>query len=236
MALLKNKLPEDKWFYFRNGRRASNIQELKDVLESMDEFEFKHHVNNERNDFANWVEGVFEKKKLAKNLREVSERDGMVIMLEDFLKKEKMAVGEEAEEDDNHEPAEEEQLVEEKSEEENAGEEKEDDRDDKEEKEEPAEPESESRLIIPPGRKPKLDSEKELSEHEIKNMVAEAKQVFEKQIEKQQKHRLFASSREAEIKHPEHHKFIVAEFIYGFILGLIFGLIMLGVLFNLRFT
>jgi len=210
MTLLENKLPEDKWFYFRNGKRASSIQELKDILEEMDEFEFKHHVNNERNDFANWIEGVFQEKKLAKSLREVSERDGMIIILEEFLDKKHPEV-----------EAEQESVSEGKSEEEET-----------EEKEEAAE--LGSRVIIPPDKKLGLDSEKDLSEHEIKNMVAEAKQVLDKQIERQHKGKVFVESREA--KAPEHHKFVVAEFIYGFVLGLIFGLIMLGILFNLRFT
>ena len=78
-------LEQNKWFYFVNGRTASSIEELKDVIEGMNEPDFRHHVNNERNDFANWAEGVFEEYKLAKSLREISEKDGMIIILEDFL-------------------------------------------------------------------------------------------------------------------------------------------------------
>ena len=78
-------IPEDKWFYFASGRKASSIEELKQALEGMDEGEFRHHVNNEKNDFASWVEGVFQEKDLAKSMREVSEKDGLIIILEGYL-------------------------------------------------------------------------------------------------------------------------------------------------------
>lgn len=182
-------ISQDKWFYFASERKASSIEELKEVLKSVDEAEFTHHVNNERNDFANWVEGVFKEKRLAKRMRGISDREGMITILEDFLKKKK-------------EKKESYQKI--------------------------------KRLIIPEEKKiisepVKEESEKELSEKEIKGIVDEAKQVFEKEVTEEEKHKAEGA---------KHHKlelsrFIVKEFVYGFILGLIFGLIMLGIIFNI---
>ena len=84
-------IEEDKWFYFLKGRKARSIDELRDILEVIDESEFKHHVNHHKNDFANWIEGVFGEKELAKNMREVSEKEGMIIILDDFIDKKHIA-------------------------------------------------------------------------------------------------------------------------------------------------
>ena len=194
-------IPEEKWFYFSHGGKASSIEELEKALKTMGEAEFRHHVNHDRNDFANWIENVFEERKLARSMREVAERDGLLIILDDFLEK-------------------------------------------KHKKEAPRRI---KRLIIPkekklsseltlhsslqpnpePSPKPSSKQERELSEKDIRSVVDDAKQVFEKEkmleIEREERH------------HPAYNRFILKEFVYGFLLGLIFGLIMLGIIFNLRF-
>jgi len=175
-------IPQEKWFYFASGKKASSIEELRSVLEAMDEAEFRHYVNNEKNDFANWVEGVFKEKRLAQNMREVSEREGLLIILEDFLKKKLRKT-------ERHKKI--------------------------------------KRLIIPKEKRISPESGKELSEQEIKNIVDEAREVFEKEEQPR--------ARKTRHLRDEQHRFIVKEFIYGFLLGLIFGLIMLGIIFNLNF-
>jgi hypothetical protein len=135
-------LEQNKWFFFVNGRTASSIEELKDVLEAMSEADFRHHVNNERNDFANWIEGVFEEYKLAKSLREVSEKDGMIIIIEDFLS----------------EKNEQQKIL------------------------PPIEPPKPvKKIIIPKEKKLSLEAEKELTEKDIKDLVNDAIDIFEKE-------------------------------------------------------
>ena len=309
-------IEEDKWFYFLKGRKARSIDELRDILEVIDESEFKHHVNHHKNDFANWIEGVFGEKELAKNMREVSEKEGMIIILDDFIDKKHIAeekireVAEEApsppEEKQEYAPKhkhkhsfEEHPLyfgaVEEKKEDDaNKGGAKEELKEDFKEdfkqgfsqnykqdfkeadkydfkddfKNEIPVPEKEERkVIIPPEKKLSFDSEagKELSEKEIKALVSEAMQVFEHHLDKEkgsgkagEEEKLadededIDESKDDETEYiprpmrreerilaekPESKKsLIVAEFIFGFVIGLIFGLIMLGILFNLRFT
>jgi len=172
---------QEKCFYFTSGRKAYSIEELSQVLKDMGDAEFRHHVNNERNDFANWVEDVFKESELAHNMREVSEKEGLIIILEDFLKKRR------------HEHKHHKKI---------------------------------RRVIIPENKRTGSVSEKELSEKKIKSIVHEAKQMLEEEEHK---------ARKAEHPKPEQYRFIVKEFIYGFLLGLIFGLIMLGIIFNLNF-
>lgn len=231
-------IPEDKWFYFAHGRRASSIEELKSMLDSMDEAEFKQHVNNEKNDFANWVEHVFGEKKLAHDMKEVSEKDGLIIILEDFLSQKPH------EEEHQDGTGEAEHKAEHKGEH-------------REEHKEEHKKES-KRLIIPPEKKLSLEPEKELSETEIRKLVDEAMQVFEKHDKKEhdkedegekwadeweekweEKHKPKPEMGKMEKIKPseiQHHQFVVKEFIYGFIIGLIFGLIMLGVILNLKLS
>lgn len=65
------KAPEEKTFYLKDGRELRTIYELIDELETMSEDMFRHHVNELENHFANWVEGVFEDKRLAEEMREL---------------------------------------------------------------------------------------------------------------------------------------------------------------------
>ena len=179
-------IDEDKWFHFTHGKKASSLEELRQLIEELNEAEFRHHVNDERNDFANWVEGVFGEKKLANNMRKADTKEKLIKTLDAFLKK-------------KHKPV-----------------------------------PSKENVVMPGEERTGLEAEKDLSEKEIKNIVDEAKQALEKEegyVSKKAEHAHPKPS-----KHPglEHHRLIVKEFIFGFLLGLIFGLIMLGIIANLR--
>jgi hypothetical protein len=255
-VMMDIKIPEDKWFYFASGKKAASIEELKNVLEHTGEAEFRHHVYDGRNDFASWIEGVFGETKLGHELREIVDKDGTIIMLEDFLE------GKRKKEAPKKIDAPKEEVKAEERMEARA-------------KEAFEAPEISSRSIIPEERKLKAEPEKELSEKEIKSLVNEAVEVFEQEYDAHKKKQVLdaplisddldedamgegdeeKAGQEDEFGEkplrkpfekayepgsaavPEHtHKFIVAEFIYGFILGLIFGMIMLGILFNLKFA
>jgi hypothetical protein len=251
-------IPENKWFYFKHGKRASNIAELKTVLDSISESEFKHHVDYDKNDFASWVENVFEEKKLAKNMREAGDKEGIIVLLDDFLS------------NDNEPPIPPTPTYQEHKEHSKRHRKK-------------ASMAEDKNLIIEPGKELSEDepSEKELSENDIKLLVDDAMQVFdtpkddradkveiwhedekENEGEKDETNYVGAAEEDAgeeieeEEAKPMHrpilemekpslekekgakkekpHKFMVEEFLYGFILGLIFGLIMLGVILQLK--
>ena len=268
---MDNDMPEHKWFYFKHGKRASNIEELKNILESISESEFTHHVTVNKNDFANWVEHVFGEKKLANDMRESGDKEGIIALLGDFLSQnnelplpqtvippehpkhhhKKAAIKEEKKLFPDYK---EESLV--------------------------SEDEFYGKDVPEPGLSEKEPFEKELSEKEIKALVDEAMLVFDSSSAKKEPEndkeelRIIGKAGDEETdeteeteegaeadtgeeewapnhkpsleiekptleKEPskkEHHKFMVEEFLYGFIMGLIFGLIMLGVILQLRVT
>ena len=65
-----NVSPE-KAFWFCDGQVAKNLKECAAILEKIDQKVFSHHVNASKNDFARWIEGVFGKKPLAKQIEKI---------------------------------------------------------------------------------------------------------------------------------------------------------------------
>ena len=61
----------EKSFWMCDGRTLKNLKELKEALETMDDEVWNYHVTPEKNDFANWVEGVFGDRQLGLSLRKV---------------------------------------------------------------------------------------------------------------------------------------------------------------------
>jgi hypothetical protein len=68
--ILEDTEPE-KSFWMSDGRTLKNLKDLKEALETMSQEVWNSHVNSEKNDFANWVEGVFGEKQLGLSLRKV---------------------------------------------------------------------------------------------------------------------------------------------------------------------
>ncbi len=82
---MKNVKDEHR-FYFKSGRIAKNLAELKEGLETMDQEEFDHHVTAEKNDFASWVEHAVEDKVLADKLRIEKKRENMITQVNDRIR------------------------------------------------------------------------------------------------------------------------------------------------------
>ena len=61
--------PDDKCFWTTDGQILKNLDELQMAFGSMGEEVFLHHVNKEKNDFADWVEQVLEDSACARELR-----------------------------------------------------------------------------------------------------------------------------------------------------------------------
>lgn len=78
-------LPFDKQFHFRDGASVSTVRALKDKIETISYQEFYHHVNAEKNDFANWLQSVLHEEKLAEELRKVTSIVETVEIINDFL-------------------------------------------------------------------------------------------------------------------------------------------------------
>jgi len=57
------------YFYLNNGKKLKNIAELMESLKDMGQDLFSFHVNEQNNDFANWIRDVFGAKELARRIR-----------------------------------------------------------------------------------------------------------------------------------------------------------------------
>ena len=68
----------DKYFYLHSGGVIKSLHELWAILKNMEEHVFNHHVNEEKNDFANWIRHVFQREELADDIQHVKERDEII--------------------------------------------------------------------------------------------------------------------------------------------------------------
>ena len=69
-------------FVFTNGEKASNIQELVDILKKIDEKTFSHHISEQKNDFANWINDVTKETDLAVAVRRSGLRKDIILLIE----------------------------------------------------------------------------------------------------------------------------------------------------------
>ena len=61
--------PEEHAFVLANGTKLLTLYDLITELDTMTQETFQHHVNDAKNDFAQWTQDVFGDKKLADTLR-----------------------------------------------------------------------------------------------------------------------------------------------------------------------
>ena len=84
---LSNTKPE---FYFvlNNGQKIKNLFGLVNALDKMPDNIFYHHVNEQRNDFSNWINDIFKQKTLANEISKAKNRlETQVILLKFIVKK-----------------------------------------------------------------------------------------------------------------------------------------------------
>ncbi len=68
----------DKAFWMCNGEMIARLGDLPGKLKNIDDSIFSQHVNSEKNDFANWIDGVFQNGSLAKKLSKVKTKAAMI--------------------------------------------------------------------------------------------------------------------------------------------------------------
>ena len=61
-------------FKLADGKEIKNLNELNKSLENIDENVFRHHVNDERNDFSSWTRDVLGDEKLAEDLSRAKDK------------------------------------------------------------------------------------------------------------------------------------------------------------------
>jgi hypothetical protein len=69
------KVPEECIFWCNDGRTFRDLRELAEGLMAMSNETFYHHVNQEKNDFSNWVRDVINDGELASDLVKATCRD-----------------------------------------------------------------------------------------------------------------------------------------------------------------
>ncbi|MGV8087169.1 MAG: hypothetical protein ACP5N1_06070 [Candidatus Woesearchaeota archaeon] len=74
-------VPSDKSFILCDGRKILNCKELADALLIIGDDLFGYHVNDNKNDFANWINDVFEDHNLAKKIGPIKNRLEMSIII-----------------------------------------------------------------------------------------------------------------------------------------------------------
>jgi len=77
---------EDKVFVLSNHKRLNSIMDLLGYLPGMPEEIFNHHTKQGRNDFANWIKGVFEEKELAKLVEKCDNTETLISTLRDYFR------------------------------------------------------------------------------------------------------------------------------------------------------
>ena len=58
----------EQCFWVNNGPILRNVEELANALPEMSDETFHYHVNNEKNDFSNWVRDIIGDQSLANDL------------------------------------------------------------------------------------------------------------------------------------------------------------------------
>lgn len=76
------------YFFVQDGIVLKNVLDLSKQLDKMTDEVFRHHVNEMRNDFSNWIKDVFKEEKLAKELLKTTDKDKtQIIILKYVIKK-----------------------------------------------------------------------------------------------------------------------------------------------------
>jgi len=72
-------------FKLKHGKEVLNLEGLYDELKEMSEEVFKHHVNDQKNDFANWIEECIGDKYLSAEIREIKIKEKMLEIVKSRL-------------------------------------------------------------------------------------------------------------------------------------------------------
>lgn len=67
-------VPEDKRFWYADGRTLKNLAELEIALTKMSDETFCYHSNEMKSDFSNWVRDVIGDEKLKRDLKRSANR------------------------------------------------------------------------------------------------------------------------------------------------------------------
>ena len=76
-ANVLKKFGPDCCFVLIDGKKARNLPQLALLMDDMPIEVFSHHVNDERNDFANWIKDVIKDVKLADQIMGIKQKEDL---------------------------------------------------------------------------------------------------------------------------------------------------------------
>ncbi len=76
----------EHYFWVCDGNVLRNIRDLQGYFPKMKKPVFDHHVNCERNDFANWISDIILDTKLAKDISKVKEKKTLARKIKERVK------------------------------------------------------------------------------------------------------------------------------------------------------
>ena len=85
------EIKPEEYFRLGNGRILKNLNELLNALKSMNEETLKFHVNEQKNDFGNWVKYVFKDEELTNSIFNSKTKEDIIKAIEAklFIEEEK---------------------------------------------------------------------------------------------------------------------------------------------------
>lgn len=83
----------EEYFYVCNGEVLKNKEDLFEFLRRVDDSVFSYHVNEYKNDFANWIRDVFKDLVLASKIRNVKNPIEMAKIVKQSINKQSKKKG-----------------------------------------------------------------------------------------------------------------------------------------------
>lgn len=80
---MEKEAQKEHYFKLRNNQELKSLNDLRKALTYMADEEFNHHVNTERNDFANWTRDALQNQELSEKIRTAKTKQE----LQEILKK-----------------------------------------------------------------------------------------------------------------------------------------------------
>ncbi len=101
MESSNREIPPENYFWVRNGVIIKNLAELRTAIAQMDDFTFGYHVNDNKNDFSDWIRYVIGNERLASRVAGKISKEGMISAIEEELRTGEEGTGEELEDKPN---------------------------------------------------------------------------------------------------------------------------------------
>ena len=83
--ILADVMPE-QCFWVNNGPIIRNLHEIADAINYMGNETFKHHVNEEKNDIANWIKDVLKDEELANSVMKIKSKERILKEIKNRIK------------------------------------------------------------------------------------------------------------------------------------------------------